>query len=179
MEMQKMSGFGIKYCLTGASLGRKGFEANNKDRYFYTLNDEYVTEFLRRSIKGGRRSALNRYLGSSQFEGILNTNNKHLKVYSNEKSNIIDEYLKYVNTESDEFKLEFENSGKGFRKINKNEIDKFLERKLGELEATKELQKIDTNDLLISYGFNSLYPSAQININSIWQKTETEYLRKI
>ena len=40
MEMQKMSGFGIKDCLTEASLGWKCFAKYNKDREFYTFNDK-------------------------------------------------------------------------------------------------------------------------------------------
>ena len=37
---------------------------------------------------------------------------------------------------------------------------------------------MNKNDLLVSNDFNSLFPSAQININSIWPKTETAYLSK-
>ena len=72
MEMQKMSGFGIKDCLTEASLGWKCFGTYNKDREFYTFNDKYVRSFIRKSIKGGRVCALNRYFESKQCEEILN-----------------------------------------------------------------------------------------------------------
>ena len=163
MEMQKMSGFGIKDCLTEASLGWKCFGTYNKDREFYTFNDKYVRDFIRKSIKGGRVAALNRYFESNQCEEILNTIKKHLKINDYEISNIIDKFLKYINTKRDKFKLEFENGEKVYRKINNKELDKFLERKLGELEISKELQKIDKDDLLVSYDFNSLYPSAQID----------------
>ena len=36
-------------------------------------------------------------------------------------------------------------------------------------------KKISKSDLLISYDFNSLYLSAQIDINSTWPKFETAY----
>ena len=175
MEMQKMTGFGIKACLTEATLGWKSFGTYNKDREFYTFNDKYVRDFIRKSIKGGRCGAFNRYFESNQCENILNTIKKHLKKNDNEISNIIDKYLKYINTKSNEYTLEFENGEKDYRKINKKELEKFLERKLGELEISKELQKINKDDLLISYDFNSLYPSAQIDINSTWPKIETAY----
>ena len=55
------------------------------------------------------------------------------------------------------------------------ELDKFLERKLGQLEISKELQKINKDDLLVSYDSSSLYPSAQIETNSIWPEVETAY----
>ena len=73
MEMQKMTGFGIKDCLTEASLGWKCFGAYNKNREFYTFNDKYVRDFIRKSIKGGRVGAFNRYFESNQCEEILNT----------------------------------------------------------------------------------------------------------
>ena len=175
MEMQKMTGFGIKDCLTEASLGWKCFGTYNKNREFYTFNDKYVRDFIRKSIKGGRVGAFNRYFESNQCEEILNTKKKHLKIDDDEISNIIDKYLKYINTKRDEFKTEFENGEKDYRKINKKELDKFLERKLGEINISKELQKINKDDLLVSYDFNSLYPSAQIDKNSTWPKIETAY----
>ena len=77
MELQEMTGFGIKDCLTEASLGWKFFGTYNKDREFYTFNDKYVRDFVRRSIKGGRVNAFNRYFESNQCQEILNTNKKH------------------------------------------------------------------------------------------------------
>ena len=179
METEKISGFGIKDCLTEASLGWKCFGTYNKDREFYTFNDKYVRDFIRKSIKGGRVGAYNRYFESNQCEEILNTIKKHLKMNDNEISNIVDEYLKYNNTKRNEFKLEFENNEEDYRKINKKVLDEFLEKKLGELNISKELKKINKDDLLVSYDFNSLYPSAQIDINSTWPKIETAYPFKI
>ena len=43
------------------------------------------------------------------------------------------------------------------------------------MEISKELQKINKDDLLVSYDFSSLYPSAQIETNSIWPEVETAY----
>ena len=60
-------------------------------------------------------------------------------------------------------------------KSTKKELDKFLEKKLGELEFSKELQKFTKDDLVVSYDFNSLYPSAEIDKNSTWPKIETAY----
>ena len=175
MEMQKMSGFGIKDCLTEASLGWKCFGTYNKDRDFYTFNDKYVCNFIRKNIKGRRVGAFNRYFESKQCEEILNIIKKHFKINDNGISNIIDKNLKYINNKRDEFKLNFENNEKDYRKINKKELDKFLEKKLGSLEISKELQKINKDDSLVSYDFNSLYPSAQIDKNSTWPKIETAY----
>ena len=43
------------------------------------------------------------------------------------------------------------------------------------MEISKELQKINKDDLLVSYNFNNLFPSAQININSYWPKIGTAF----
>ena len=179
MEMQKLTGFGIKHCLTEASLGWKCFGTYNKDREFYTFNDKYVHSFIRKSIKGGKCGCFIRYFESNQFDEIMSTIKKHLKINDNEISNIIDKYLNYINTKREKFKTEFENGEKDYRKINNKELDKFLERKLGELNISKDLQKINKEDLLVSYDFNSLYPSAQIDKNSTWLKIETAYPFKI
>ena len=55
------------------------------------------------------------------------------------------------------------------------DLEKFLDKILGELEISKELQKINKDDLLVSYDFNRLYSSAQIDINSTWPKIEIAY----
>ena len=176
MEMQnKLSGFGFKDCLTEASLGWKCFGTYNRDREFYTFNDKYVRDFFRKSLTGGRVGAFNRYFESNQCEEILITIKKHLKMNNNEISNIIDEYLEYITIKRDEFKLEFENGEKDYRKVNEKELDKILEKKLGELGISKKLHKINNDDLLVSYDFNSLYPSAQVDINSTWPKIETAH----
>ena len=79
MEMQKMTGFGIKDCLTEASLGWKCFGKYNKDREIYTFNNKYVRDFICKSIKGGRVGVLNhRYFESKQCEQILNIIKKNI-----------------------------------------------------------------------------------------------------
>ena len=79
MEMQKMSGYGIKDCLTEATLGWKFFGRYNENREIYNCNDKYVRDFIRRSINGGRVGAFNRYFESKQCEEVLNTIKKTFK----------------------------------------------------------------------------------------------------
>ena len=130
MEMQKMPGFGIKDCLTEASLGWKCFGTYNKNKEFYTFNDKYVRDFIRKSIKGGRVGAFIRYFESKQCEEILNIIKNHLKLNNNEISNIVDEYLKFINIKREEYKLKFENGEKDYQKINKKELINFLKNNL-------------------------------------------------
>ena len=41
------------------------------------------------------------------------------------------------------------------------------------MEISKELQKSNKDELLVSYDFNNLYPNAQIDLNSTRPKIET------
>ena len=59
------------------------------------------------------------YFESNQCEEKLNITKKHLELNDNEISNKVDEFLKYINTERDEFTLEIENGEKDYRKKNK------------------------------------------------------------
>ena len=81
MEMQNMSEFGIKDCLTEASLGWKCFGEYSKSRQFRTLSENYVSDFIHKSIKGRKVSALNRDFEINQCEGILKSIKKYLKKY--------------------------------------------------------------------------------------------------
>ena len=168
-----MSGFGIKDALTEASLGWKCFGTYNRDREFYTFNDKYVRDFIRKSIKGGRVGAYNRYFESKHIDEIMLTIKKHLKINDNEISHIVDEYLKYINTKRDEFKLQFEKAEKDYRKIINKELEKFLDKKSENQKSVRNYKKFQKDDLLVSYDFTSLYPSAQIDIKSSWPKSET------
>ena len=135
----------------------------NIENFIYTFNDNYFRDYVRKSIKECRVAVLNRYFESKQCEEKLKIIQEVLKLNYNEFSIKVDEYLKYIKNKRDEFKLEFENGEKDYRKMNKKELDRILEKKLGELEISKELQKINQDDLLVSYDFNSSYPRAQID----------------
>ena len=115
----KKSGFGIKDCLTEASLGWICFGTYNKVRQFYNFNDKYVRDFVRKSIHGGRCVSFNRFCESNQCEEILKIITK-LKKKDNEFSNIFDNSLKNINNKRDEYKLEFENGEKDYQKKRRN-----------------------------------------------------------
>ena len=54
-------------------------------------------------------------------------------------------------------------------------MENFVNKKLGDLEISKDLRKNNKDDLLVSYGFISLYPSAQVDEDSTWPAIETAY----
>ena len=55
-------------------------------------------------------------------------------------------YLKHINIKRNEFNLEFEIGESDYGNINKNQLDKFLDKKLGEFEIFKEIQNINKDD---------------------------------
>ena len=70
------------------------FWKKNEGNEFYTFKDKYVRGFIRRSMKGGKVSAVNRYFESNQCQERLNTIEKPFKVNDIKISNIMDEILK-------------------------------------------------------------------------------------
>ena len=93
---------------------------------------------LRKSIKGGKKTALNRYFESNQCEELLNTTKELLKLNDIEVFNIVYECLRNVKIKSGETKLEFENREEEYRKTLKKELDKFLDKKIVELRFSKD-----------------------------------------
>ena len=59
--MEELKGFGMKNRLTSPSLANKYSNSlrDEGDEPIYTYNDEFMRQFVRQSIKGGRCSALN------------------------------------------------------------------------------------------------------------------------
>ena len=55
---------------------------------------------------------------SIQFDEIMLTNKKLLKINDNEISDMLDEYLKHINSQREKFQVQFENREKHYRKIN-------------------------------------------------------------
>ena len=90
-------------------------EKYKKGREFYTFNDKYDRDFIRKSIKEGRCGALNRYFESNQCEEILNTVKKPLKINDNEIPNKVEEYLIYIKVKREKNEFDFENGQKNYR----------------------------------------------------------------
>ena len=94
--MQKMTKIGIEKALTEACLGWKCFEFPKKDCEFYTFKNNYVQNYIRRSVERRRVVAYNRYFESRQFDEKFMSFEKHLNIYDNGISTVIDEYLEYT-----------------------------------------------------------------------------------
>ena len=72
-RMEELTGLGMKNSLTLPSLANKYFNSlsDESDEPIYTYNDEFMRHFVRKSIKGGRFSALNQNYKSNSLQEVF------------------------------------------------------------------------------------------------------------
>ena len=87
----------------------------------------------------------------------------------------IEAYMKYKNEHLKNIKEEYENKLKDYRDIDEEEMEKYINKKLGEFPIHKLLQELSLNDLLWDFDAVSLYPSAMSDEKSIYPRVETGY----
>ena len=99
--MEESTGFGMKNSLTLPSLANKYFNSlgEENDEPIYTYNDEFMRHFVRRSIKGGRCSALNQYYKSNISDEVFNIISKELHINDN-VCKILDKYFESTNKQT-------------------------------------------------------------------------------
>ena len=144
------------------------------DEPIYIYNDKYMRHFVRQSIKRGRVSAFNQYYESNICGDILEILSRELKVEGNVYE-IIEAYMNYKNNHLKIIKEEYESKFNDYRDIDEEELEKYLNKNLGELPIHQFLKQLSLNDLLWSYDANSLYPSAMSDDMSLFPRIETGY----
>ena len=175
-DMEEITGFSMKDCLSLPGLGWKYFNSlrTEEDEPIYTYNDKYMRWFVRRSIKGGRVGAFNQYYKSKHCDDILKIINKELAV----KGTVYDTIEAYVEYKSKHFKIfekEYEDRFDDYRDENVEEKEKYINEKLSELRLHKIIKRIELIHLLWDYDAVSLYPSAMWDEKSIYPRIETGY----
>ena len=139
---------------------------------FYTPKSKYVRDFIHKTVHGGRVVALNRKFVSTSFNQIVNI----LKNYygkEHEISKLFEIYFQRIDKVKKHYTKKYENKFHVYRKINKQLFENYIKKKLFSPSISKELNKIDKSDLLVSSDYNSLYPSAMAHIKSTWLAIET------
>ena len=175
-DMEEITGFSMKDCLSLPGLGWKYFNSlrTEEDEPIYTYNDKYMRWFVRRSIKGGRVGAFNQYYKSKHCDDILKIINKELAV----KGTVYDTIEAYMEYKSKHFKIfekEYEDRFDDYRDENVEEKEKYINEKLSELRLHKIIKRIELIHLLWDYDAVSLYPSAMWDEKSIYPRIETGY----
>ena len=87
----------------------------------------FVRDFVRKWVESGRVAAINISFKSNHCEKILGTTEKKFFKVDNKISITVDEYLTYSNFKRDEFKSDLGKGGKSYPKIDRKELDSFLE----------------------------------------------------
>ena len=179
--MDELTGFGMKNCLTLPSLANKYFNSlrDENDEPIYTYNDEFMRHFVRKSIKGGRCSALNQYYKSHISKEVFNIISETLGVNNNDNvCEIIDKYFEYTNAKRNIIEDEYDSHFKDYRDIDEEERTEHINKELNKLPIHKKLQKLDVNDVMMDFDATSLYPSAMWDEKSVYPKIETGFAFK-
>ena len=183
--MEELTGFGMKNSLTLPSLANKYFNSlrDENDEPIYTYNDEFMRHFVRKSIKGGRCSALNQYYKSNISKEVFNIISKELNIDNNNENvcEIIDKYFEYTNEKRKIIEEEYDSKFKDYRDINEEKRKKrtdHINKELNKLLIHKKLQKLDLNDVMMDFDATSLYPSAMWDEKSVYPKIESGFAFK-
>ena len=83
--------------------------------------------------------------------------------------------MKYENEHLKIFKEGYENKFFDYRDIDEEEMNNYINKKLGEFPIHKLLQELTFNNLLWDFDGISLYPSAMSDPKSIYPRIETGY----
>ena len=142
--------------MSWSTLG-KYIEASGKS--FYSPKNKYVRDFIRKTVHGGRVVALNRKFVSSSFDQIVDILEKYLGK-DQEISTLFSIYYRQINNVREHYNNKNESRYVDYRRIDTKEQEKYVIKKLASLPISKELNKIDKIDLLVSSDYTSLYPSA-------------------
>ena len=179
--MEELTGFGMKNSLTLPSLANKYFNSlrDESDEPIYTYNDEFMRHFVRKSIKGGRCSALNQYYKSNISQEVFNIISKELGINDNVNvCEIIDKYFEYTNKQRKIIEDEYDSKFKDYRDIDVEEKTEHINKELNKLPIHKKLQKLNHNDVMMDFDATSLYPSAMWDEKSVYPKIESGFAFK-
>ena len=158
--MEELTGFGMKNCLTLPSLANKYFNSlrDESDEPIYTYNDEFMRHFVRKSVKGGRCSALNQNYKSNISQEVFNIISKELNVNNNNENvcEIIDRYFEYTNKQRKIIEDEYDSNFKHYRDIDEEERTEHINKELNKLPIHKKLQKLDVNVVMMDFDATSL-----------------------
>ena len=88
---------------------------------------------------------------------------------------ITEAYMKYKDQHLKNFKENYESKFKDYRDIEEEEMNNYINKKLGEFPIHILLQELSLNDFLWDFDAVSLYPSAMSDPKSIYPQIESGY----
>ena len=114
-----------------------------------TFQKKDVRDFLRKTIKSGKVCAFNTYFESKHFDEIFLTIRKHLNIFDNKISTVIDKCHDFLGKKEKEYQTIFIGNQNDYCKTDKKEMADFVNKKLGDLEVCKALRRINKADFLV------------------------------
>ena len=166
----------MKDCESAPGLGWNYFSRRRDENGepVYTCNDKYIRYFVKQSIKGGQVCAFFQYYVSNICDEVIKVLSEELNVKRN-VYHIIEAYIKYKNIHSKIIREEYENEFADYRDIDEDEMNDYINKKLGEHPLQKLLQELPLNDLIWDFDAVSLYHSTMSDPKSIYLRIETSY----
>ena len=165
MNMQSITGLGMKDCLSLPSLGWKYFNSKRDQpdliEPIYTYTDKCMRYFVRQSIKGGKVGAFNQIYESEISDKIFDIIKSELAIDGN-KYEIFEKYSSFIKAYRTKYENEYESKFDDYRLIKQKAKDKYVNEKLSELSISKKLRELNRDNLLMAFDATSLYPSAMV-----------------
>ena len=89
---------------------------------------------------------------------------------------IVEAYMKFKKHHLKIIKEEYESKFNDYRDIDEEEMNNYINKKLGDFPIHKLLHDLSLNDLLWDFDAVSFYPNAMSEEKSIYPRTETGYV---
>ena len=135
MNMQSITGSGMKDCLSLPSLGWKYFNSKRDQpdliEPIYTYTDKYIRYFVGQSIKGGKVGAFNQIYESEISDKIFDIIKSELAI-DGDKYEIIEKYSSYIKAYRTKYENEYESQFDDYRLIKQKAKDKYVNEELSE-----------------------------------------------
>ena len=142
--MEEITGFSMKDSLSAPGLAWRYFNSLRtvEDELNHIFNGKSMRQFIRQSIKRGRVSVFSHYYKSENCSDVLSILLRELNVGGN-VYDFIEVYMKYKNDRSKVIKAEYESNFNDYRKVNEDEMNEYINKKLGELPILKFFTKVE------------------------------------
>ena len=138
--MEELTGFGMRNSITLPSLANKYFKSlrdeNDEPSYFY--NDPLMRNFVRKSIKGGRCTALNKYYKWTVSDEVFKFISEELGNQDN-LCEILDYCFEYTNKHRKKLENGYDSQFKDYRDNNQEKRTKHIIKEVNKLPIHKQL----------------------------------------
>ena len=128
-KIQKITGVSFKKLSTESSLAWStlGKYMKQSGKTFYTPKNNYVRDFIQKTVHGGRVVALNRKFVLTPFNQIVNILEKYFGK-EHEISKLFQIYFQRIEKVEKHYTKKYENRFDDYRKINKQHFENYIEK---------------------------------------------------